>query len=305
MSSQKIIAIIPAFNEEIGIGGVVLRTKKFVDDVLVVDDGSSDKTAEIAKLAGAEVISLDKNHGKAFALFKGFEEAKEKGADIVVILDGDCQHFPEEIPILIEPITKGEADLVNGSRYLMKNYIPGHRIFAHKLLNLCTNAANDNKSKENGKITDSQSGFRALNKNALNNMNFKSDGFNIESDMIVHFLSKGLRIAEVPISVKYKEIKKQGKHLFVHGFGLLDNLVGLISFKRPLLLFGLFGLLCLFSGFLFGAWTLISYNQMHKLPFGPSLIAGISFVLGLVSIMSGLILNSLVQIKNEKMPEKI
>jgi glycosyltransferase involved in cell wall biosynthesis len=107
---MRIVAVIPAYNEEIAIGSIVLRTKKYVDKVIVVDDGSTDKTAEIAELAGAEVIKLDRNYGKAYALMRGFERAKELNCFAVVTLDGDGQHNPDEIPVVVDPVLNSSSE---------------------------------------------------------------------------------------------------------------------------------------------------------------------------------------------------
>ena len=115
-----ITAIVPAYNEEIAIGSVVIRTSEFVDRVIVVDDGSTDNTAYIAEKAGAEVIKHPHNQGKGAALKTGFQVMHE--TDIFLTIDGDGQHNPQEIPLLIKPIVDGEADLVNGSRYLNKKH---------------------------------------------------------------------------------------------------------------------------------------------------------------------------------------
>jgi len=116
-SKPFVVACIPAFNEEGSIAGVVVRAGKYVDRVVVCDDGSVDLTGEIAEGLGAVVIRHEGNRGKGAALRSAFLRARELGADVVVMLDADGQHDPEEIPGLVEPILKGAADMVVGSRY--------------------------------------------------------------------------------------------------------------------------------------------------------------------------------------------
>jgi len=118
MSKPFTIACIPAFNEEGRIGGVVVQVRKYVDRVVVCDDGSVDLTGAIAEGLGAVVIRHGRNLGKGAALRSAFLRARELGADVVVMLDADGQHDPEEIPELVEPILRGEADMVVGSRYV-------------------------------------------------------------------------------------------------------------------------------------------------------------------------------------------
>ncbi|MBE8539356.1 glycosyltransferase [Geoglobus acetivorans] len=291
---NDVAAVIPAYNEEIAIGSVVLRAKKYVDRVIVVDDGSTDKTAEIAELAGAEVIRLEENCGKAHALMVGFERAKELGYSVVVMLDGGGQHDPDEIPSLVEPILKGEADLVIGSRFLENNgKIPKYRMLGQKILTFVTNLGSEIT------ISDSQSGFRAMNRKVLESINFESNGYSIESEMIARLSSKGLRIREVPISAIYDVPNRHKKNPLSHGMSVLNDIVGLIGYKRPMLLFGSAGFALTVIGLAFGFWAFSVYYDTNKLPYGPSIGSALFLILGLLMVTSGLILNSLVQIMKE------
>ncbi len=152
---MKTAAIIPAFNEEVAIGSVVLLSREHVDEVLVVDDGSTDRTASVAEMAGARVLRHHKNLGKGAALKTGFQATD---ADVIVTLDADGQHDPAEIPKLMEPIIRGEADIVNGSRYLhgTDENTPRYRRVGQKILDTATNISTGLE------ITDTQSGFRAF-----------------------------------------------------------------------------------------------------------------------------------------------
>ena len=115
----KVIAAIPCFNTEPFIADVVFKAKRYVDQVIVIDDGSHDNTAEAARAAGALVINHGANRGYGEAIKSCFEAAEANAAEILVILDGDGQHKPDEIPLLLAPILKGEADLIIGSRFLL------------------------------------------------------------------------------------------------------------------------------------------------------------------------------------------
>jgi glycosyltransferase involved in cell wall biosynthesis len=223
--------VAPAYNEGLVIGSVVLLAKKHADRVIVVDDGSADRTAETARLAGADVIEMPENGGKAKAMMAGFARARELGYDVVVMLDGDGQHDPEEIPIVAAPVLAGEADLVIGSRFLAtRAEIPAYRRAGQMVLNGFTNLSVDG----NFATTDSQSGFRALSRRALENLTFSSEGYNIESDMIAHFAPLNLRMTEVPISVTYDVPHKHKKNPVSHGFGVLARILGLIGSRRIL-----------------------------------------------------------------------
>jgi glycosyltransferase involved in cell wall biosynthesis len=289
--SDLIVAVIPAFNEEISIGSVILQTREHVDCVIVVDDGSADATSLIARAAGADVITLPKNGGKAAAMMRGFERARELDPDAVVMLDADGQHNASEIPSLVKPVLAGQADLVIGSRFLIDgNSIPRYRQIGQKTLNLATQAGSGYAS------TDSQSGFRAISRRGLEHLTFTSEGYNIESDMITHFIEKGLEITEVPITVKYDVPNKHKKNPVEHGMDILSHLVGIVGYKRPLLSFGIPGLALVMLGTISGSWAFATYYASHMLPFGPSLVSGIAIMAGLLLITCAFILNSLVQI---------
>jgi len=284
---MKVLVAIPAKDEKLTIGTVVVLSKQY-GDVLVIDDGSEDGTAKVAELSGAKVLRHEVNLGKAEALRSAFKYAIENGYDVVVCLDADGQHDPCDIPRLLEPIIKDEADLVIGSRFLRKN-VPKYRIFGQKVLDVLTNFASEVK------VTDSQSGFRALNRKVLEYLkDFRSDGYSIESDMIA-FLAGKVRIMEVPIDVRYDVPNKHKKNPLAHGLSVLSSLVGFIGYKRPLLLFGLSGFVLTVVGLAFGFWAFSTYYITNKLPYGPSIASALFLILGLLLITSGLILNSLVQ----------
>lgn len=213
----RIVAIIPAYNEEEELANVIAKTFKYVDKVIVVDDGSADKTAELAIEAGAEVISHSTNLGKGEALKSGFKAIEDDS--IIVTIDGDGQHNPDEIPVLIKPIIEDGADLVNGSRYINgpEENTPAYRRVGQKVLDIATNiSAGIN-------VTDSQSGFRAFSSKSRNVFRFKDTGFGIESEMLVDAAEAGLKIVEVPITVRY-DVDGSTKDPVTHGFGVLFHI---------------------------------------------------------------------------------
>lgn len=288
-----LIAVIPAYNEQIALGSVVLQARQYVDRVIVVDDGSIDKTSEIAKMAGAEVIRLDENTGKAYALLLGLKRARELNCTAAVMLDADGQHHTRDIPRLAAEAMKGDADLVIGSRFLEnKGKIPFYRKAGQHTLNVFTNFGTQHN------VSDSQSGFRVLSRKALDYLDFKSDGYNVESDMIAHFVAKGLVLKEVPIDVRYNVPNKHKKNPVSHGVGVLSSLVNLISYRRPLLAFGIPGLFLVVFGLLSELWV---FAELRIGVFHDVLAIGSAFllVLGMLLVIAGLILNTLVRIVNE------
>jgi glycosyltransferase involved in cell wall biosynthesis len=292
---KGLYAVLPAFNEELVIGTVVLRTRQYVDRVIVVDDGSSDRTAEVAKLAGADVIRLDHNTGKAYALLLGLRHARNTGCTVAVMLDADGQHDPSEIQRVAGLVSIGKADLVIGSRFLYKNRgIPPYRQFGQKTLDIFTNIGSK------ASVTDSQSGFRALSCQALDNLDFKSDGYNVESDMIAHFSAIGLPIMEVPITVNYDVPHKHKKHPLSHGFGVLSRLIELITRKRPLLMFGLPGFIFVILGILTAYQAFSEYYVTSKFSFTMSMASILFLVVGMFLCIAGLLLNTLIGIVQEQ-----
>jgi len=291
---RGLYAVLPAYNEELVIGSVVHLARKYVDKVIVVDDGSSDRTSEVARLAGAEVIQLEHNTGKAYSILLGLRRARETGCTIAVVLDADGQHDPREIPGVSALVGEGKADLVIGSRSLEKKKgIPVYRQIGQKILDLFTNIGAKTK------VTDSQSGFRALSCRALENMDFRSDGYNIESDMISHFSKLGFSIREVPISVIYDVPHKHKKHPLTHGAGVLTRLINLIGYRRPLLLFGVSGTLCIIVGLVAGFYAFAEYSATSKFHFVMSMGSMLFLMMGMLLVIAGLLLNTLVMMMKE------
>jgi glycosyltransferase involved in cell wall biosynthesis len=292
---KGLCAVLPAYNEELVIGSVILRTKQYVDRVIVVDDGSSDRTAEVSKLAGAEVLRLEHNTGKAYTILLGLRHARTTGCTVAVMLDADGQHDPREIPKVANFVSIGKADLVIGSRFLgKKGVIPPYRQVGQKILDLFTNISAKTR------VTDSQSGFRALSCQALDNLDFRSDGYNIESDMIAHFSAMGLSIQEVPISVTYDVPNKHKKNPLTHGVGVFTQLVNLIAYKRPLLLFGIIGSIFVIIGLVAGYSAFTDYSSVSKATSVISVTSPLLIILGMFIIISGLLLNTLLIIMKEK-----
>lgn len=210
----NIVAIIPAYNEEKALADVIARTSQYVDKVIIVNDGSVDKTAEVAIESGAELIDHAVNLGKGEALKSGFKAIGDDS--IIVTIDGDGQHNPDEIPILLKPILEDGADLVNGSRYLYghEENTPAYRRVGQRVLDIATNIS------AGIKVTDSQSGFRAFSPKARDCFRFKDTGFGIESEMLVDAAEAGLKIVEVPITVRY-DVDGSTKDPVTHGVGVL------------------------------------------------------------------------------------
>jgi glycosyltransferase involved in cell wall biosynthesis len=281
----KTVALIPAFNEERFIGSVVIKTRRFVDDVIVVDDGSSDLTALIADAAGALVIQHPQNMGKGVALQTGFIQARRMGADLLVMLDGDGQHLPEELPRVAEPIINGQADIVIGSRYLENtSSVPRHRILGHNIFNTIIRVATGTSA------TDSQSGFRAFSAAALQCLNFNSSSFSVESEMQFMAREHDLRLQEVPITIEYNE--KPKRPVVQHGLIVLNGRLALVGQYRPLLFFRLIGLFLMVTGLAFGLRVDDILERTGQLAIGTALLSALFAIMGMISLSTGIILHS-------------
>lgn len=257
-NSVKTVAIIPAYNEENSIAKVILRVKRYVDEVIVCDDGSTDMTFMIAKELGASVVRHSEKRGKGEALRTLSKEVMELGADIIVTLDGDGQHDPDEIPMLLKPIEAGESDLVIGSRY-----VDGGKMDAPLYRRLGLRAINFLYKKFAGvHAKDTQSGFRVYSQKAFEFlMQCDAKGYGIEGEQLALAAKNGLRVMEVPISVKYKGTTKNSKKSpLLHGADLIFTLFRLVVEGRPLLYLGLPGMGLIGIGMMLGLYLLWMFN---------------------------------------------
>lgn len=195
---MKILAIIPAYNEEENIELLLNKLKMSRVDVLVINDNSIDSTSEICKRHAVNVIDLPCNLGIGGAVQTGYKYAKNNNYEIAIQVDGDGQHDPRFIDVLIEPLINGKADMVIGSRYINKNgfqstYIRriGIRYFSLLIKQLTRKG-----------ITDPTSGFRACNSKVINEFSMKYPVDYPEPESIVYLLRKNYRVAEIPVIMK-------------------------------------------------------------------------------------------------------
>lgn len=195
--SGRVVAIIPALNAERTLGRVVEQTRGYIEPVIVIDDGSSDRTSDVARDAGATVLRHDINRGKGAALKTGFAWALEHGYDGVITLDADGQHLPSEIPKFLAEREAGGADLIIGGRaHLFGQMLPRRRA-ANRFSAWCI-------AKCSGvRISDSQSGFRLYSADLIRAMKLRTDGFDMESEVIVRAGRKGFRIVTIPIQLGF------------------------------------------------------------------------------------------------------
>ncbi len=223
MNRSAVTVVIPAYNEEKTIGNVISETTSIMNgldvpyEIIVVNDGSTDKTGQIASTYKAIVLSNKKNRGKGYALRRALQHAS---GDIIVTIDSDGEHKPKEIPDLIEPLFNG-TDIVAGSRFL------GSQRRATTNLNIIGNFFfNATITTLTGKVvTDSQTGFRAIKRSVLQKLNLNSDGYEIESEITVKSLKNGFTFKEKPISVERRKYNISKLRLLQDGTKILKTIL--------------------------------------------------------------------------------
>ena len=188
-----ILACIPAYNEAAKIGKIIDETKKYVNEVVVCDDGSTDSTGKTAENSGAYVIKHHTNKGKGAAMKSLFKYVSHSQADIIVTIDGDGQFIPKDIEKLCKPIISGDSDIVIGYRFDNADEMPQYRKLGNKFLDQLSNL----------KLHDTQSGFRAYSKDAIKKITLSTDGFGADAQILMDAAKKGLRISEEKITVLY------------------------------------------------------------------------------------------------------
>jgi len=294
----KAIVGIPAYNEENTIASIVFKAKRFVDHVVVVDDGSFDDTAELAELAGAEVIKHEENRGYGASLRTLILYARDNYGGPLVIIDADAQHPVNKIPSLLEKILSGEADITIGSRFLDaddKKNVPTYRRFGIKLLTwLSTSRVTFITPKGKiEKITNGQSGFRAFSKNALDKIVPKEKGMGASIEILMDAKNANLIIEEVPITVIY-EGKTPSERPLKHGLGVIGSVIRYTETKHSLLSFGVPGLIAFLVGIYMGIRTVLIYNELGYWPVGQVFITVLLFFGGMAACMTGLILHAII-----------
>lgn len=223
LDGKLLSVVVPMFNEEPTIGNVISRIQstlikngvKF--EIIVIDDCSLDRSLEVAKKYDVRLFTFKQNMGKGYALRAGFAKAK---GDFIATIDSDGSHCPEELPLLLDSLLKGEADLVIGSRFstptsaTSRRNQAGNRLF-NKIIRFLTGNS----------MSDSQSGYRVMTSKVLKSMNLISAEYEIESEMLVKTVRKGYRIREVPITFEQRTYGKSQIDPLVDGFKILCSII--------------------------------------------------------------------------------
>lgn len=288
------LACIPTYNEESHIENLIKSALNHVDSVIVCDDGSTDNTADIAKKAGAIVISHKTNKGYGAAIISLFEYARDNNAEIMVTLDGDGQHNPDQIPLLLNTLTQHNVDVVIGSRFLNQNTeAPGYRQRGIKIITSAANYGADLK------VSDSQSGFRAYSKNAIDAIHPTEEGMSVSTEILLKISNKGLSLAEIPITISYEGDTSQHNPVS-HGMSVLANTLKYVSIKHPLPFYAIPGIALLVAGLITGGIFLDAYLNQQTVFFGSLMASVVLFLLGAILCVTAIILFSMANLIRDR-----
>ena len=289
---MKLICI-PAYNEETNIGKIIKDCKKFADKVIVCDDGSIDYTSELAKKEGAIVLQHEKNQGYGSAIGTLFDYSRKENADVMVTIDADGQHDPNEIPLLFGAIEKHKVDVAIGSRFLNDNDTPAYRKAGIKIITSATNYST------NLKVSDSQSGFRAYSNLAINEIVPTETGMSVSTEILLKVSNKGLSLAEVPITISY-DGDTSTQNPVSHGTSVFATTMKYVSIRHPLLFYGLPGIILFLSGIGLGMSFIDAYLYQQQIFYG-SLFGSILLILiGAILSLAAVLLYSMANLMRDK-----
>lgn len=290
-----IVAAVPACNEEKTIGRVVTGAVRQVDKVIVIDDGSSDATAEIAEKAGATVIRHLQNLGKGEALRTIFKWARSNDVDVLVTMDGDGQHLPEQIPHVMKPVLDGEADISIGSRFVDG---ASHEMGRYRRMGT-TVIGGVVRAVSGSEVKDTESGFRAYNRKALA-VTPTEMGMGVDSELLLRVTRRGLRVVEVPITVAYAGLSTSTHNPFYHAFDVLLSVFKYLSIRHPLIFYGLPGLVALGFGLYLGFQAFDIFSRSGTFPPNLGIIAVGAALTGFVLLSVGIILFTIITVIRER-----
>lgn len=287
---MKIVIGIPAYNEGKNIAGILVELKKVYQNIIVCDDGSNDLTAEIAEELGVTVIRHDRNLGYGAAIKSIFLKASEIKADILITFDGDGQHRIKDIENVLEPIKGNIVDMVIGSRFLNNNQkIPKYRKIGIKAITKLTNVTGGTK------ITDSQSGFRAYNNKILDKIIPQESGMGISTEILIKVQKADFKISEVPITILYNG-NTSTHNPISHGSTVILSTLKYVAIERPLVFYGIPGIIFLLTGLVFGVWTIQIYSEEGRVITNIALVGASGVIMGTLLMLTATILYSIVSV---------
>ena len=298
--ASSVVAAIPAYNEAETIGEVIESVRQYVDEVVIVDDGSTDETVTVAERAGATVVEHESNRGYGAAVKTAFTEAHDRNAEVLVTLDGDGQHDADDVPKLVEAVRERDANLVIGSRFHSdeSHHVPRYRRVGLFVINILTNLSLGftNLSLGRSWVSDTQSGLRAFDQQAIASLatdETLSDNMSASTDVLYHIQRNDYEIAEVGTTIYYEDHETSTQNPVYHGFSVVSNILRTIERERPLTFIGLPGLTTTLLGFGLGYWAVLNYLQTGSFPTGLVLFCIFTTVFGSLLALTGVILHSI------------
>jgi hypothetical protein len=295
----RVLCAIPVFNEEVAIGSIVLRAAPHVQEVLVVDDGSKDRSADVARRAGATVITHERNRGYGGAYRTLWDYARDHDYDVLITLDGDGQHEPEDIPGLVAKIQEG-YDYVIGARWGEKTQMPIWRRVGKRVLDYSTAMAaeggKDAKGQKRGdvqpRLTDSQSGFKAYGRRAIAEIYPGDEGMAVTSMLLIEAHQKGLKIGETPIHCRY-DVEGSSQGPVSHATDVLNQVLLEVGLGHPMLYLALPGLVLGLGSVGAAMWASLLMRQDPTSGSAWFAVAILLFGLSLLGLFAGLLFNLL------------
>jgi glycosyltransferase involved in cell wall biosynthesis len=287
----RLTVLIPAFNEEATIGKVIKEIPKSISsiediDILVIDDGSSDNTSKVSYEAGANVISFKQNQGRAKAVKEGFKKFLESDSDILVLTDADDQYDSNEIPLIVNPIVSGEADMVLGDRQVKKL---DHMKFGNKMGNRMVTRTLS--SLINMNISDGQSGFRAYTKDTVAKLHIFSS-YTFTQETLIETKFKGLKMMNVPITFRKRADKSRLiSNIFSYATKTVSIVSATIIYYKAVKFFGILSAILFSLGIIFSIFVLNNYYITGSVsPYLPSaMLAMLFLIVGSVSALMAVI----------------
>jgi len=293
----SILVAIPAYNEAQTIGAIVEATGHYADEVLVVDDGSDDRTAENAERAGATVLEHPTNRGYGSALKTVFQEANRRETDRLVVIDGDGQHDPDDVSKLLTEHEESDADVVIGSRFTgeAETDLPLYRWFGVTIINVLTNLSMG-VVRPRSWVRDTQCGFRAYGRRAIQTLAQDpelGDGMGASTDILHHAHANDYTICEVGTTVDYDVENASTRNPVTHGLDLVRNILKTVERERQITVFGIPGAVSSTVGFGLGYWSIVSYLSTGVFQTTVSVASVFFTVVGLLACFTAIILHPL------------
>jgi glycosyltransferase involved in cell wall biosynthesis len=296
-NNVKVMVCIPTYNAESTVAEAVKQCKKFADLVLVINDGSSDNSATVAKEAGAEVLTHKINLGYGGAIKSGLTEALKRKAKVTITFDADLQHDPKDLLKVIEPIISKQADIVIGSRFLEESDdVKSYRKFGIKLITKLVNSFSGTN------IKDAESGLRSYGYDALKKIvpSLETEGMGMSAEILLKAAVSKLKILEVPRKEMYPDnVQTSSQNPLKHGLTVISTILKLIIETKPLTAFGIPSLFFFILSGICSFFVIEFYNDLSRLPVGLTLFTITMLTMGFFFMLAGVILYVLSRISTK------